>query len=67
MFRYFRIALVTYKCPFFIVDTAGREFEVSCEVGAAFDLGFGVVKVAVEGLDCLGYAVFLLERKLVSV
>ena len=31
-------------------------------MGAAFDLGFGVVEIAVEGLDCFGYAVFLLEE-----
>lgn len=67
MFRYFRISLVTNKCPFFVVDTAGREFRVSCAVGAAFDLGFGVVEIAVEGLNCLCYAVFLLGRMVVSI
>ena len=61
MFRYFRIRLVTNQGPFFIVDTAaGREFRVGGAVGAAFDLGFGVVEIAVEGLDCFGYAIFLL-------
>ena len=63
MFRYVRIAFVTNKSPFFVVDTAGGEFGVGCAVGAAFDLGFGVVEVAVEGLDCFCYAVFLVERE----
>ena len=65
MFRYFRIAFVTNKRPFFIVVTAGREFGISGAVGAAFDLGFGVVEITVEGLDCFCYAVFLLEREVV--
>ena len=30
-------------------------------MGAAFDLGFGVVEIAVEGLDGFGDAVFLLR------
>ena len=67
MFRYFRIAFVTNKCPFFVVDTAGGQFGVGCAVGAAFDLGFGVVEIAVEGLDCFCYAVFLLGRMVVSI
>ena len=65
MFRYFRIAFVTNKRPFFVVVTAGREFWVSGAVGAAFDLGFGVVEIAVEGLDCFCDAVFLVEREVI--
>ena len=62
MFRYFRIAFVTNQGPFLVVDTAaGREFRVGGAVGAAFDLGFGVVEIAVEGLDGFCYAVFLLR------
>lgn len=61
MFRYFRITFVAYKGPFFVVDTAGRVlFWVGGAVGAAFDLGFGVIEIAVEGLDCFCDAVFLL-------
>ena len=61
MFGYLRIALIANEGPFFIVDTASRVlFRVGGAVSAAFDLGFGVVEIAVEGLDCFGYAVFLL-------
>ena len=54
-----RIPLVSDKRPLFVVEAAGREFGISGAVGAAFDLRFGVVEVAVEGLDCGCYAVFL--------